>query len=356
MVGRFFKCAPVLSLLFLLFSCADSDNPVGPSPVVLNTGGSKAELSAAGGATLEIEEEFNCTHLEEWFVRFSDPGSVEANVATLYYNYTGAPAGTKTLEIFWDYENEPTKAEYIQLGYGDVQRENDGRSNYIGIVQHIYSNINEPTHKVVRVHFIADGKTGNCASVRRITVKPGQGVPAATPLCGTLTFSSALPIVIPAAGFSGPANPYPSSIVVSGVTGTVTDVDVSVFNLTHGNSFDVDLLLDGPGGQNTILMNFAGGGPVSVDLTFDDAAPLLIGNGGVVSSGTWSPFAYFLFAPLPGPAPNAPFPYGFSLAAFNGTDPNGTWSLWANDAFAFGFGDTGIVNGGWSLTITTTCP
>ncbi len=356
MAGRFFKCALILSLLFALsLSCADSDNPVGPSPVLQNPGGSTPGLSTANRA-LQTDEEFNCTHLEEWFVRFSDPGSVEANVATLFYNYTGAPAGTKTLEIFWDYENEPTKTESIQLGFGDVQRDNDGRSNTMGLVQHVYRNITEPTQRVVRIHFIADGKTGNCATVRRIRLTPPTGVVVgvAAPICGTMTFANSIPINILDAS---PASPYPSGILVSGMGGTISNVTATVYNVTHGRSFDIDILLEGPSGANVFLMNFVGDQTITPaqTYTFDDTGPNMP-NTGMPVTGTYRPTSYLFFGPLPPPAPSTPPPYGFSMgAALNGTDPNGTWNLWVSDFFLFP-GQTGIISGGWSLTITTTCP
>jgi uncharacterized repeat protein (TIGR01451 family) len=49
------------------------------------------------------------------------------------------------------------------------------------------------------------------------------------------------------------------------------------------------------------------------------------------------------------PAP----PYGSTLAALNGANPNGTWSLFVLDVVA---PDSGIISNGWSLTLTTGSP
>jgi subtilisin-like proprotein convertase family protein len=359
MVGRFFKCALVLSLISALSSsCSDSDNPVGPSPVLLNRGDSTSDFSVANGSALQSNEEFNCTHLEEWFVRFSDPGSVEANIATLFYNYVGAPAGTKTLEIFWDYENESTKAEYIQLGLGDLQRDDDGLSNYMGLVQHVYRNITESTRRVVRAHFIADGKTGNCATVRRITVTPPTDdvvASAATPICGTITFTNPAPVNILSVST---ASPYPSNIVVSGMGGTISNVTATVNNVDYPISFTFQILLVAPGLEDVLLMSFMGGAPVVDETwTFDDAAASFMPDFGSIGSGTWRPSrsSFIPPSPLNPPAPPPGPGYGFSFGAAGliGTDPNGTWSLFVQEFFG---GGVGAINGGWSLTITTTCP
>ena len=57
-----------------------------------------------------------------------------------------------------------------------------------------------------------------------------------------------------------PATPYPSTCVVSGVTGTVSDVNVNINGLTHTYPDDIDMLLVSPDGQNAIFMSDAGGG------------------------------------------------------------------------------------------------
>src|SRR5262245_2989110 len=70
----------------------------------------------------------------------------------------------------------------------------------------------------------------------------------------TTSFSNTTPILIPGTGsgdfFGAPAAPYPSTINVSGVTGTVSKVTVQLFNFNY-DTFpdDADVLLVGPGGQ-----------------------------------------------------------------------------------------------------------
>lgn len=82
-------------------------------------------------------------------------------------------------------------------------------------------------------------------------------------------------------------------------------------------------------------------------MTFDDDEATLVPT--PIVSGTFLPRTIGGGDVLPAPAP----PYGSTLSVFDGTNPNGTWSLFVfDDAVA----DSGTIAGGWFLTITTTCP
>lgn len=168
------------------------------------------------------------------------------------------------------------------------------------------------------------------------------------------SFSNSAAITIPASGTSGPATPYPSTINVSGVTGTVSKVTATLADMSHTFPDDVDVLLVGPGGQSVLLMSDAGGSTniVNVTLTFDDAAAALP-NTAPIASGTYQPSNYGTGDTFPAPAPAGPYPDPQLLSVFNGVDPNGTWSLFINDDAA---ADIGAVAGGWTLTITTEDP
>ncbi|HYP29938.1 MAG TPA: HYR domain-containing protein [Blastocatellia bacterium] len=179
-------------------------------------------------------------------------------------------------------------------------------------------------------------------------------------LQGLNPFCNTAAITIPA---QGTATPYPSTIAVSGLTGSITKVTVDINQLSHSFPNDVDILLVGPGGQRVMLMSDAGGGEefpiVNVDLTFDDAAAAQLPDETQISSGTFRPTDFQAGETLPPPAPAGP--YGTALSAFNGLDPNGTYSLYVLDDFE---GDGGSIAGGWCLNITTdtmegcaiTCP
>ncbi len=148
------------------------------------------------------------------------------------------------------------------------------------------------------------------------------------------------------------ALPYPSTILVSGLSGTVGKVTATVSNLTHEFAPDIDLLLVSPSGQDTILMSAAGGnvGVANATITFDDAAAAPIPSASPIYSGTYQA-ANYLGNDLPSPAPAGP--YLAAMSMFNGGNPNGSWSLFVDDHTA---GDTGSIAGGWGLVFTTISP
>jgi subtilisin-like proprotein convertase family protein len=168
------------------------------------------------------------------------------------------------------------------------------------------------------------------------------------------TFTNSSPITI---NDETIATPYPSNIAVSGLTGNVTKVRVTINGLNHTWPDDVGMLLVGPTGVKVRLMSDVGRGNAlaNVNLTFDDTGNPLPDTT-AITSGTYRPTQGnggggegpphpANFAP---PAP--PAPYSLSLADFNNVNPNGTWSLYVDDD---GPDDVGSISGGWSLTITT---
>jgi subtilisin-like proprotein convertase family protein len=174
---------------------------------------------------------------------------------------------------------------------------------------------------------------------------------------GTSSFSNSAPIIIPATGTGAstgaPSNPYPSTIDVSGITGTVSKVTVQLFNYNHTFPSDVDVLLVGPGGQKLLLMSDVGGGTdaVNANLTFEDGAAAIATT---IVSGTFGPTnSGTVTDPFPAPALPGPYPDPQQLSVFNGLNPNGTWSLFAVDDLG---GSAGNINGGWGLNITTSDP
>ena len=73
----------------------------------------------------------------------------------------------------------------------------------------------------------------------------------------------------------GPATPYPSTCIISGLAGTITDVNMTLTGLSHTCPDDIDLLLASPTpSTNAIVMSDAGSSldVVSVNLTLDDEA------------------------------------------------------------------------------------
>ncbi|HUD82931.1 MAG TPA: DUF11 domain-containing protein, partial [Candidatus Saccharimonadales bacterium] len=153
---------------------------------------------------------------------------------------------------------------------------------------------------------------------------------------------------------SGPANPYPSLLSVSNVTGFVSQVTVTFSNLSHAYPHDIATLLVGPNGQDVALMVSAGAnasaGMVDQTLIFDQTAANPLPASGIIVSGTYRPGDYqpsYSFS-------NAPAgPYSTNLSVFSGISPNGTWSLYAYDTTQ---GDSGGISNGWAVTITTITP
>ena len=183
---------------------------------------------------------------------------------------------------------------------------------------------------------------------------------------GTASFTFYLPVVTPFVNpalitiaalvpYSGPATPYPSLIPVSGVTGVVGNVAVTLSNLSHTSPRDINVLLVGPSGQKVLLMSHAGGAsadtsPIVNTVTLDATASSVLPEGNY-NSGSYRPAAYAPAVTFPSPAPTNG--YGAALSAFNGANPNGTWSLFILDDSA---GDHGQVTDGWSLQIKTIFP
>lgn len=162
------------------------------------------------------------------------------------------------------------------------------------------------------------------------------------------TFSNATPITRITAG---PGNPYPSSIVVSGVDEAVTGVSVKLIGLTHTNPDDLDVLLVGPNGKAVRLMSDCGGSDdvAGLTLTFRDGAAAL-SDSTTLSAGTFAPSEYDNETDeFPGPAPGGSFVYDTTLSVFEGTSGNGTWSLYVFDDEAPG---SGLIAGGWSITLS----
>lgn len=182
-------------------------------------------------------------------------------------------------------------------------------------------------------------------------------------LSSPVTFANTASIAVPGTGTGAttgaPANPYPSSINVSGLTGSIGKVVVSLKQFSHTWPQDVDVLLVGPGGQKMMILSDAGSGNDAVNLNLvldDDAATHILGSGTIVS-GTYKPSSHGTGAdPFPSPAPAGPHapsgPVGTATlsSTFGGTNPNGTWQLYVVDDEN---GDVGSFAGGWEIAIST---
>lgn len=173
-------------------------------------------------------------------------------------------------------------------------------------------------------------------------------VAAGTPVSAAVFFfSNNSGISIP---LSGAATPFPSTIIVSGVTGTVTHVTVGIVGLSHTFPDDIDIEVSSPGGQGVMLMSDAGSlfDIIGGTLVFNDCALQVVPNSSQIVTGRFRPSNYGSDAIL-FPAPDDP---ASTLAVFNGlsgVNVNGTWSLFVSDGFT---PDLGSISS-WDITIFT---
>jgi hypothetical protein len=181
----------------------------------------------------------------------------------------------------------------------------------------------------------------------------------APPAAAQTSFSNTTAITItdcpnpcPASGQA--ASLYPSPITVSGQVGVVQRVSVTINGFSHAFPADADFLLVSPSGRKSVIMSdFGAGSPgvSSINVTIDDYAATPIPS--TVTGNTGFPFVTGSYRPansgttdqFPSPAPSSPYTY--TLSAFNGDDPNGTWNLYIIDDANL---DGGTISGGWTLT------
>jgi large repetitive protein len=176
----------------------------------------------------------------------------------------------------------------------------------------------------------------------------------------TTTFENSSNITI---NFHG-SSPYPSQIQVSGVRTTgIEDVNLMLRNFSYFFiPDDACALVVGPQGQSTLVLSDVGDGATftNIDLTFDDEAANVLPDSSRITAGTYKPtqgtsapaFGPPCPANFPSPAPAGP--YGTQLSVFDGTDPNGTWSLYVINNVSES--TSGQIANGWSLEITAADP
>jgi hypothetical protein len=173
-----------------------------------------------------------------------------------------------------------------------------------------------------------------------------------------VTFSSNTLVTIPNGApttTSGPAMPYNTDIVVSGLTGNKL-VKLEITGITHTFPGDLDFLLVGPGGvAKYIGLSDSGGGGDVTNLTFtlSDAAAAQPSTAQWVA-GDFRPYNTGANDAFVAPAPAPPYtnaaPAGAdtltSVFGINSANLNGTWSLYIVDDAG---GDVGTM-AGWKLT------
>jgi subtilisin-like proprotein convertase family protein len=323
------------------------------------------DIGRVGCVTLEINKRFVCC----------GPEMVK-----------GAPDYTLTAESITPANNAPDPNETVTVNFSLKNIGGNDTTNLVATLQPtggVAAPSGPQTYGVVTTGGPAVSKpftfvaTGACGGTINATLALQDGaaplppitftIPIGTQASATQTFSNTAPITI---NDNTTATPYQSNLNVSGMTGTISKVTLTLTGLNHTIPSDVDLLLVGPTGVKFTPMSDVIGGNdwVNINYTFDDAAadflPTTLAAGVPPVSGTFKPTNVFICSDqFPPPAPAGPYLLPGAgtgtqcgvdtLAAFNGTNPNGTWSLYTLDD---GFSGSGNIAGGWSLSITTQTP
>ncbi|MFT4039498.1 MAG: hypothetical protein QM692_15025 [Thermomicrobiales bacterium] len=214
------------------------------------------------------------------------------------------------------------------------------------------------TNRLTATRRAALGRAGVLAAVSCLTIGLAVAEPLATTAphveakgkgkggkVVTRTFSSPQAVVI---NDNTTADPYPSTIVVSGFKkGVVTDVNVTLRGYNHSYPDNVDVMLMAPNGASTILMTDAGGvtDASSLTITLDDEAATQLPDATALQSGSFIPSSYGVIDTFP----TVPTPPSVNLSVLDGGNPNGEWRLYVVDDAA---GNVGAFSGGWDLEIT----
>jgi subtilisin-like proprotein convertase family protein len=118
-------------------------------------------------------------------------------------------------------------------------------------------------------------------------------------------------------------------LTVSGLSGAITDVNVTL-NITHPFDSNLRVLLTDPFGTRvTLFANVGGSGDNFTNTVLDDEAAIPITAGAAPFTGSFQPQQ--------------------ALGAMDAQPPNGTWTLTVID---FVSGNSGTLNS-WSITVTT---
>lgn len=89
-------------------------------------------------------------------------------------------------------------------------------------------------------------------------------------------------------------SPYPSDLFVTGLTGSVSKVTLTLNNFNASFPDDLDILLLGPSSTKFVPWSHVGGGTAvsGLTITLDDGAGVLLADTTALSSGSFRPAAY----------------------------------------------------------------
>jgi subtilisin family serine protease/subtilisin-like proprotein convertase family protein len=326
---------------------------------LMNTGDSIAALAGktVSGKRLNINNALTATELPSVTVSVSPSSVQEDGTTNLVYTFTRTNLNLSS----------PLTVNFGASGIANAAPVGTDPADYNVLTN---SSVTfDPTTKLGTVTFAAGATTATVEvdpiadTIAEITsetvalaVNSGTGYIGGSPGTATGTiiseetlpiFSNPNPITIPS---SGSSTPYPSTINVSGLSGNINSLKVTLTNLSHTFPDDIDVLLVGPTGAKALLMSDVGGSSDvnNVTLTFDPTATSFLPDSGPITSGSYKATDFATGDVFNSPAPGGP--YGTDFSVFNGINPNGTWSLYVMDDAG---GDAGSFGGGWSLDIGT---
>ncbi|MCW2739304.1 Ig-like domain-containing protein [Nocardioides sp.] len=148
------------------------------------------------------------------------------------------------------------------------------------------------------------------------------------------------------------AAPSPSTVAVSGLPKSVTDVNLVLNDLDLDYLGDTELVLESPDGRRAHVLSDAGGYDTieNLTLTLDDEAAEPMRRGRIPVSGSYQPVNH-------DDGDTSEFVGGLdtknlssALSTFDGADPNGAWKLYVEQEYCC---NEGAISGGWALQITT---
>ncbi len=184
------------------------------------------------------------------------------------------------------------------------------------------------------------GRQGKAGILGVAVAVLGLGLLPSSSAAGTRTYLNTTDLYpTGGAGNVGPANQFPSRIVVRGLKGRMIQAKVTIIGYHSAAPDDTDLVITKGSGPRVMLMSDAcGTSSLQNDTwTFADSAQTFVSNNGPCLnflSTAFKPSNYLGESPEPdnlsldgGPPP----PYRNSLSTFNNRSPNGTWKLFADD-------------------------
>lgn len=227
----------------------------------------------------------------------------------------------------------------------------------VALAQKSRETVDEPT-PVVQGHAVATRNTARKPAANATPSRQRRIAAEASFTNATAITITDCPDPCPASGQA--ASLFPAPIVVSGEVGVIERVSVTINGFSHAFPADVDFLLVSPSGRKSVLFSdFGAGSPgvSNINVTLDDYADRPIPS--TVTGNTGVPFVTGSYRPansgttdlFPAPAPAGPYVY--TLSAFNGDGPNGTWNLYIIDDANL---DGGTISGGWTITFDVRPP